>query len=147
LVCKCIHLAWKQDGLPDSEKPFSNDPAKQVRFEQFLKDKYKGGLRAANVAPTSTMSEADRARERLDFEAAAEAIEKGKGKKVIDPSSVFSLPGMNEQRFVAATQLETSVVPQDEKPIYPRREQFEWRPSPILCKRFDIVDPFMGKVN
>ena len=111
LVCKCIHLAWKQDGLPDSEKPFSNDPAKQVRFEQFLKDKYKGGLRAANVAPTSTMSEADRARERLDFEAAAEAIEKGKGKKVIDPSSVFSLPGMNEQRFVAATQLEVYFGP------------------------------------
>ncbi|CAN6195202.1 unnamed protein product [Urochloa humidicola] len=133
------------DGLPESEKPFSNDPAKQARFEQFLRDKYKGGLRAANVAPTSTMSEADRARERLDFEAAAEAIEKGKGEKVIDPSSVFSLPGMNEQRFVAATQVETSVVPQDEKPIYPRREQFEWRPSPILCKRFDIVDPFMGK--
>ncbi|CAL5038427.1 unnamed protein product [Urochloa decumbens] len=132
------------DGLPESEKPFSNDPTKQARFEQFLRDKYKGGLRAANVAPTSTMSEADRARERLDFEAAAEAIEKGKGKKVIDPSSVFSLPGMNDQRFVAATQVEGS-VPQDEKPIYPRREQFEWRPSPILCKRFDIVDPFMGK--
>jgi len=43
--------------------------------------------------------------------------------------------------------IKTSAVPQDEKPIYPRREQFEWRPSPILCKRFDIVDPFMGKVN
>jgi hypothetical protein len=56
------------------------------------------------------MSEADRARERLDFEAAAEAIEKGKGKKVIDPSSVFSLPGMNEQRFVAATQPEVDEV-------------------------------------
>ncbi|KAF8779282.1 hypothetical protein HU200_002963 [Digitaria exilis] len=133
------------DGLPESEKPFSNDPAKQARFEQFLKDKYKGGLRAANAAPIISMSEADRARERLDFEAAAEAIEKGKGKKVLDPSSVFSLPGMNEQRFVAATQRESSVVPKDEKPIYPRREQFEWRPSPILCKRFDIVDPFMGK--
>ncbi|XP_066370151.1 G patch domain-containing protein TGH homolog [Miscanthus floridulus] len=133
------------DGLPESEKPFSNDPAKQVRFEQFLRDKYKGGLRAANVTPTSTMSEADRARERLDFETAAEAIEKGKGKKVIDPSSLFSLPGMNEQCFVAATQPESSVVIQDEKPIYPQREQFEWRPSPILCKRFDIVDPFMGK--
>lgn len=56
------------------------------------------------------MSEADRARERLDFETAAEAIEKGKGKKVIDPSSVFSLPGMNEQRFVAATQPEVDEV-------------------------------------
>lgn len=43
--------------------------------------------------------------------------------------------------------IKSSVVIQDEKPIYPQREQFEWRPSPILCKRFDIVDPFMGKVN
>jgi len=56
------------------------------------------------------MSEADRARERLDFETAAEAIEKGKGKKVIDPSSLFSLPGMNEQRFVVATQPEVDEV-------------------------------------
>lgn len=31
--------------------------------------------------------------------------------------------------------------------MHPQREEFEWRPSPILCKRFDIVDPFMGKVN
>lgn len=30
--------------------------------------------------------------------------------------------------------------------MYPRREEFQWRPSPILCKRFDLVDPFMGKV-
>lgn len=52
------------------------------------------------------MSEADRARERLDFEAAAEAIEKGKGKKIIDPLTVFLLPAMNEQRFVAPSQLE-----------------------------------------
>lgn len=110
LVCKCIYLALKQDALLESEKPFSSDPARQARFEQFLKDKYKGGLRSANVAPTSTMSEADRARERLDFEAAAEAIEKGKGEKVVDPSSLFSLPGMNGQRFVAATQVEVYTV-------------------------------------
>ncbi|GJM99811.1 hypothetical protein PR202_ga16946 [Eleusine coracana subsp. coracana] len=97
------------DALPESEKPFSNDPAKQARFEQFLKDKYQGGLRTATGTPVSTMSEADRARERLDFEAAAEAIEKGK-EKVIKPSSVLSLPGMNEQRFVSATQLEPMPV-------------------------------------
>jgi G patch domain-containing protein 1 len=49
------------------------------------------------------MSEADRARERLDFEAAADAIEKGKEYKPIDPISML---GLNEQRFVASTQLE-----------------------------------------
>ncbi|KAF0931643.1 hypothetical protein E2562_005601 [Oryza meyeriana var. granulata] len=133
------------DGLPEYEKPFRNDPARQARFEQFLKDKYQGGLRPANLIPTSTMSDADRARERLDFEAAAETIEKGQEKKAIDPLSLLGLTGINEQRFVSSTESEKSISARDEKSIYPRREEFEWRPTPILCKRFDIVDPFMGK--
>lgn len=58
-------------------KPFEEDPAKQERFEQFLKDKYQGGLRTTQFVGAVNMSEAARARERLDFEAAAEAIEKG----------------------------------------------------------------------
>lgn len=32
------------------------------------------------------------------------------------------------------------------KKLYPKREEFQWRPSPILCKRFDLIDPYMGKV-
>ncbi|KAE8695046.1 G patch domain-containing protein TGH-like protein [Hibiscus syriacus] len=31
------------------------------------------------------------------------------------------------------------------KKMYPKREEFQWRPSPVLCKRFDLIDPFMGK--
>lgn len=62
-------------------KPFKDDPAKQERFEYFLKEKYKGGLRSAAPVGAINMSESARARERLDFEAAAEAIEKGKGKE------------------------------------------------------------------
>ena len=53
------------------------------------------------------MSEADRARERLDFEAAADAIEKGKEYKAIDPLSIL---GLNEQRFVSSTQLEVGYL-------------------------------------
>lgn len=41
-------------------------------------------------------------------------------------------------------------IQQDEeligKAMYPKREEFQWRPAPILCKRFDLVDPYMGKV-
>lgn len=58
-------------------KPFKDDPAKQDRFERFLKEKYQGGLRTTQSAGAINMSEAARALERLDFEAAAEAIEKG----------------------------------------------------------------------
>lgn len=67
--------------MPEVVKPFKDDPAKQERFEQFLKEKYQGGLRTGAPVGAINMSEAARARERLDFEAAAEAIEKGKGLK------------------------------------------------------------------
>lgn len=72
-------------------KPFQDDPAKQARFEQFLKEKYHGGLRSKDVGGSSQMSEAARARERLEFEAAAEAIEKGKrGKEIKTPTELFA---------------------------------------------------------
>ncbi|GJZ29226.1 hypothetical protein Tco_0573873, partial [Tanacetum coccineum] len=54
-------------------KPFQHDPAKQQRFEQYMKEKYQGGLRTKDVGRSST-----RARERLEFEAAAEAVTHGK---------------------------------------------------------------------
>lgn len=30
-------------------------------------------------------------------------------------------------------------------PNVPRREEEPWRPAPLLCKRYDILDPFAGK--
>lgn len=72
-------------------KPFQEDPAKQERFEQFLKQKYHGGLHSKDIGGLSKMSEAARARERLEFEAAAEAIEKGKrGKETKTPSQFIA---------------------------------------------------------
>lgn len=65
----------------DITKPFQDDPMKQKRYEQFLKEKYEGGLRSKDSGGASNLSEAARARERLEFEAAAEAIEKGNSGK------------------------------------------------------------------
>lgn len=59
-------------------KPFRDDPEKQERYEQFLKEKYHGGLRSKDAGRASNMSEAARAREKLEFETTAEAIQKGK---------------------------------------------------------------------
>ncbi|KAH9624010.1 hypothetical protein KSS87_012332, partial [Heliosperma pusillum] len=64
--------------LLKNTKPFKDDPAKQERFEQFLKDKYLGGLRSLDSDKAGSMSESARARERLDFEAAAEAVQRAK---------------------------------------------------------------------
>ncbi|TXG51534.1 hypothetical protein EZV62_024058 [Acer yangbiense] len=136
--------------LPEIIKPFKDDPAKQDRFERFLKEKYQGGLRSADSGKASNMSEAARAHERMDFEAVAEAIGKGKhGKESllstqqftgVSPAGgmQFTSGGLEQAKDAQAENLTT-------KNMYPRREEFQWRPSPILCKRFDLTDPFMGK--
>lgn len=136
--------------LMDVEKPFKDDPAKQERFEQFLKQKYKGGLRTASSSLAGDMSEAARAQERLSFEAAAEAIEKGRqgrGSKPLIPSSMDFIPGGVMQFTSSAVEPKKDLQAEDilSKKMYPKREEFQWRPSPLLCKRFDLIDPYMGK--
>lgn len=80
-----------QSDLPEAARPFQEDPAKQERFEKFLKEKYQGGLRSKDAGGTSMMSEAARARERLEFEAAVEALEKGKsGRESKMPNQLFT---------------------------------------------------------
>jgi len=91
-----ISLILIQSELSEFEKPFMDDPAKQQRFEQFIKEKYKGGLRSGSSSLAGNMSEAARAQERLSFEAAADAIEKRKqsrGSKLSIPSSMDFITG------------------------------------------------------
>ncbi|XVF11680.1 hypothetical protein REPUB_Repub08aG0048200 [Reevesia pubescens] len=135
-------------GLLEVAKPFKDDPAKQERFEQFLKEKYEGGLRSTGSSATSNMSEAARAREKLDFEAAAESIEKWKRgmESMISTQKFdflatgmqFTSGGLEQVKDTHAEDLMT-------KKMYPIREESQWRPLPVFCKRFDLIDPFMGK--
>lgn len=133
-----------------SRKPFSDDPAKQIRFEQFLKEKYEGGLRTKDFGGSSKMSEADRAREKLEFETAAEAMQKGKSGKESQATSQL-LSDLSATAGLQFTSGGVQGVKSDRdgelitKSMYPKREEFQWRPAPILCKRCDLIDPYMGK--
>ncbi|VVB17523.1 unnamed protein product [Arabis nemorensis] len=133
----------------EAVKPFKDDPAKQERFEQFLKEKYKGGLRTTDSNRVNSMSESARAQERLDFEAAAEAIEKGKAYKEVRRATeqpIDFLAGGLQFTSGGTEQIkDTGVVDMKSSKTYPKREEFQWRPAPLLCKRFDLPDPFMGK--
>ncbi|KAK9748186.1 hypothetical protein RND81_02G042100 [Saponaria officinalis] len=140
----------KPESLPEileSAKPFKDDPAKQERFEQFLKDRYQGGLRSIDLGKAGIVSESDRARERLDFEAAADAIQRAKSANQNKLSaqqfmeftmSKFTSGGVEHGTTTTAEEVITSKV-------QPKREEFQWRPAPLLCKRFDIADPYLGK--
>ncbi|GAA0161887.1 hypothetical protein LIER_18102 [Lithospermum erythrorhizon] len=138
-----------QSQLPEVAKPFLHDPAKQERFEQFLKEKYRGGLRVIDAGEASKMSEAARARERLEFESTAEVIAKGNsGKESKTPSLLLAdVLASSGLQFTASIEKSkgTNDGVQPEANMYPRREEYQWRPSPLLCKRFDLIDPFMGK--
>lgn len=132
-------------------KPFQNDPAKQERFEQFLKDKFEGGLRSTFHGGAAGLSEADRARERLDFEAALDAMQKGELYVEPDNSSNLQAHAVTQStdlQFItsgAGLNKQTQTEDKLSRKIHPKRQEFEWRPAPVLCKRFDIMDPFMGK--
>ncbi|KAG0498424.1 hypothetical protein HPP92_003115 [Vanilla planifolia] len=141
--------ATKFLGPTELIKPFGDDPFKQKRFELFLKEKYEGGLRSSSFSGASKMSESERARERLDFEAAAEAIAKFEQSakdslQKKQKSTEFSIIG--DEHFVSSS---GGQISKDEDKlvgkVLPTREEFQWRPSPLLCKRFDILDPYMGK--
>lgn len=134
--------------LPDVAKPFRDDPVKQERFEMFLKEKYHGGLRSKDSGGSSSMSESSRARERLEFEAAAEAIEKEKrgNESRLSNQQFTEICAPTSLQFTYGSQEKVSQAEEEiMREMYPKREEFQWRPSPILCKRYDILDPYMGK--
>ncbi|GLJ22134.1 hypothetical protein SUGI_0415440 [Cryptomeria japonica] len=137
-----------------ANRPFKTDPSKQARFEQFLKDKYRGGLRSTCIE--GNMSDVERAQERLDFEAAAEIIEKDNRTKQnsVPSNQHLDLVSTVGNRFTSGG-IETmgSMLQQKshektenlETKQLPRREEHQWRPALLLCKRFNLLDPYAGK--
>ncbi|KAH9302240.1 hypothetical protein KI387_013823, partial [Taxus chinensis] len=136
-------------------RPFKADPSKQARFEQFLKDKYQGGLRSTHIE--DNMSELQRAQERVDFEAAAEMIAKGiqSKKNSVSSNQQLDLVSAVGNRFtsggveIMGSKLQErghEKVENIETKRLPRREEHQWRPALLLCKRFNLLDPYAGKV-
>ncbi|KAJ7538730.1 hypothetical protein O6H91_11G061500 [Diphasiastrum complanatum] len=141
-------------------QPFRSDTAKQARFEQYLKDKYLGGLRTLDVGLAKQLTELQRAQEVLEFENVCHGLQKdslslnasnGSQQYVPELARVmgnrFTSGGTENLSFVSITQ-ETSlsrpsVVMPD--PQRPKRQEQPWRPESLLCKRFNLLDPFPGK--
>ncbi|KAG0560153.1 hypothetical protein KC19_10G157600 [Ceratodon purpureus] len=142
-----------------NSQPFKNDSAKQNRFEQFLKGKSVGGL----WKPTSGgsgLSEAERSEEIFEFEAIARMQQQGlalenrtplnvQGKPVPELVAImgsrFAAAGVETKTTMAEAAVGTELVLRGEVKQYPRREENPWRPASMLCKRFDLLDPFAGK--
>nr|XP_002128144.1 G patch domain-containing protein 1 [Ciona intestinalis] len=118
---------------PKSLRPFNNNPEKQRRYEQ-----YERAVRQRKTDPylgiDSDLTEWERNHERHEFSQLAQ---------------VYShLTSSMKSKFTKATdeeqELTTAVKKESSKHVFGimTRDRIEWHPDPLLCKRFNVPDPF-----
>ncbi|KAM6153763.1 G patch domain-containing protein 1 [Erethizon dorsatum] len=128
-------------------RPFAKDPEKQKRYEEFLVHMKKGQKDALERCLDPGMTEWERGREREEFVRAAQLY----------TSSHSTL----SSRFTHAKEEDDSEqveVPRDQEndvsdkqsavkmKMFGKltRDTFEWHPDKLLCKRFNVPDPYPG---
>ncbi|XP_036995024.2 G patch domain-containing protein 1 [Artibeus jamaicensis] len=126
-------------------KPFAKDPEKQKRYEKFLGNMKRGQKDALEHCLDPGMTEWERGRERDEFARAA----------LLYTSSHSTL----SSRFTHAKEEDDSdqvEVPRDQEndvgdkqsAVKMRmfgkltRDTFEWHPDKLLCRRFNVPDPY-----
>ncbi|XP_036296620.1 G patch domain-containing protein 1 isoform X2 [Pipistrellus kuhlii] len=126
-------------------KPFSKDPEKQKRYEKFLASMKRGQKDALEHCLDPSMTEWERGREREEFSRAA----------LLYASSHSTL----SSRFTHAKEDDDAdqvEVPRDQEndvndkqsavkmKMFGKltRDTFEWHPDKLLCKRFNVPDPY-----
>ncbi|KAH8339043.1 hypothetical protein KR074_001198 [Drosophila pseudoananassae] len=131
----------KTSGLGKSEgtfKPFLQNEAKQKRYELFvaakLKDEAEISTFLADLQPVS-LSLWDREMEKKEFIQAA---------KIYRP-----LDGLMNDRFVSETTVQAEQEKEkkqspEERKIVMERTKAMWKPASLLCKRYNIPEPFGG---
>eukprot|EP00897_Mesotaenium_endlicherianum_P005575 jgi/Mesen1/5045/ME000025S04442 len=155
-------------------KPFAHDAAKQARFEQYLRDQSRGGLRRGGAFGSVGLSERERAFEVGEFERASAMLKQGralaagssgtaaKGSELAAIlGSKFTTAGGSEKLqlvslpsgLATANEVQAAVASAEgglppggsAGGSGPVREEEAWRPLPLLCKRFNLADPHAGK--
>ncbi|XP_053188955.1 G patch domain-containing protein 1, partial [Scomber japonicus] len=139
--------AWRGQTTTQTFKPFEKNPSKQARYELYLGRLGHGDRDALEQSLDSGMTEWERSREREEFVRAS---------ILYRPSSSFL-----SSRFTRAKTEEDDAAVEvnrdeegdaDDKQAAVKmkmfgkltRETFEWHPDKLLCKRFNIPDPYPG---
>ncbi|GFN80022.1 G patch domain-containing protein 1, partial [Plakobranchus ocellatus] len=133
-----------QNGL--TFQPFRKDQAKQKRYDQYLTLLKQNASDPYNAVASPSMTEWERARERDEFSKAA---------KMFRP-----LSAMMSSRFVSGAMIDDDIVEASgdsemtktdevkaaEMKMFGKltREEHEWHPHQLLCKRFNVPNPYPG---
>ncbi|KAM7405595.1 hypothetical protein PAMP_000032 [Pampus punctatissimus] len=139
--------AWKGQTSTQTFRPFEKNPSKQARYELYLNRMKQGDKDALEQSLDSGMTEWERSREREEFVRAS----------ILYRPTTSSL----SSRFTRAKNQEdddtVEVSRDDEGDVDDKqaavtmkmfgkltRETFEWHPDKLLCKRFNVPDPYPG---
>ncbi|XP_063833900.1 G patch domain-containing protein 1 homolog [Ostrinia nubilalis] len=127
-------------------RPFMSDPNKQGRYERYLKD--KEAFAAERDGDTDAVSEWERNRELVEFEQAAKLYKPLTGimgdrfTHASEPDDINPLTAVSKSSanygLATAEQIDAA-----RRALYGAvtRTQAQWRPDPLVCKRFNIPDP------
>lgn len=119
-------------------KPFLGDEAKQLRYDKFVASNLKDDAAITEFLATLqpvTLSQWDREMEKKEFIQAA---------KIYRP-----LDGLMNDRFVSEATVQAEQVKEqqkapEERKVVMERTKSMWKPASLLCKRYNIAEPFGG---
>ncbi|KAK7176319.1 hypothetical protein R3I93_000542 [Phoxinus phoxinus] len=141
--------AWSAPTADASKtfKPFSNNPQKQARYDLYINKLKQGNKDALDSSLDSFMTEWERGRERDEFVRAA-LLYKPSNSSL---SSRFTRSKQEDDTDnVEVTRDQENDVDDKQAAVKMKmfgkltRETFEWHPDKLLCKRFNIPNPYPG---
>ncbi|KAI8915464.1 hypothetical protein DFJ77DRAFT_462764 [Powellomyces hirtus] len=119
--------------------PFGNDMPKQQRYRRFLE--VKAGLAAEYAANPKHLTRQDIAHEKLEFSKAAQIFKPLSSMMASRFTSASQPTDTNYNAPSAKTDVQNGAAQMN---MYGAltRTRTEWRPEKLLCKRFNVADPY-----
>ncbi|GCC18211.1 hypothetical protein chiPu_0020749 [Chiloscyllium punctatum] len=131
-------------------KPFLKNPEKQKRYEEYVEKLNSGQSSALASCLDPNMTEWEREREQYEFSRAA----------MLYRSTSASLSSRFTRAMVSDDKDTVEVIEQQESDVNDQeaavkmkmfgrltRDKFEWHPEKLLCKRFNVPDPYPGSTK
>ncbi|XP_078400828.1 G patch domain-containing protein 1 isoform X1 [Cetorhinus maximus] len=138
-------------GKDSSEfKPFLKNPEKQKRYEEYVEKLNSGQNNALTSSLDPNMTEWERDREQYEFSRAATLYRSTSSSlssrftraKFAENTDKVEVP---EEQEADINDKESAVKMKMFGPL--TRDKFEWHPEKLLCKRFNVPDPYPGSTK
>ncbi|KAF7667796.1 hypothetical protein LDENG_00045540, partial [Lucifuga dentata] len=138
---------WKGTQGLQTFRPFEKNPSKQARYDLYLSRLRQGHKDALELSLDPGMTEWERSREREEFVRASVLYRPSSS---CLSSRFTSAKHQEDEDTVEVNRDQESDMDDKQAAVSMKmfgkltRESFEWHPDKLLCKRFNVPDPYPG---